>query len=131
MSTDEPPTAAPPDGPTPIPPPLITIHAIERFNRRVALRDTEWLGLDLYAAFRDAVPVGVPEADDRGMLHAPSGAVFIYKRQPRTGQTPVVVTTIHERMADLNDSHLNICEACSHRIDPQRERCPWCAREAR
>lgn len=131
MSTDDPPTTTAPDGPTPTPPPLITWHARERFNRRVALRDLDWLGLDLHAAFRDAVPVGVPEADDRGMLHAPSGAVFIYKSEPWADQRPVVVTTIHERMADLNDSHLNICGDCGHRTDPQRERCPWCARRER
>lgn len=128
MSTDESTTAAP-DGPTP--PPLITFHAEQQFNRRVALRDTDWLGLDLAVAFRDGVPVGVPEARDRGMLHSPSGAILIYKRQPKTGQRPVVVTTIAERMTDLHDVHLNDCTECGYRINPKREGCPWCARRER
>ena len=122
MSTDEPATATAP--PTPTPPPLITAHARERFNRRVALRDLDWLDLDLHAAFARAVPVGVPEADDRARLHAPSGAIFIFKG--RREQSPVVVTTIHERMADCNDDHLQICPNCNHRTDPQRDACPWC-----
>jgi hypothetical protein len=121
VSTDEPATATAP--PTPTPPPLITAHARERFNRRVALRDLDWLGLDLHAAFARAVPVGVPEADDRARLHAPSGAIFIFKG--RREQSPVVVTTIHERQADPNDDHLKLCGTCGLRFDPRRD-CQWC-----